>query len=66
MYNIAFPFAPVNNAKHKNNPWLILGILKSIKTKNKLFLQAKFKNALRRNNVKYRNKLTLIIRKAKE
>ena len=47
----------MNNTKHKNNPWLTLGILKSIKTKNKLFLKAK---------CKYRNKLTFIIRKAKE
>ena len=66
MYNKAFPFVPVNNTKHKNNPWLTSGILKSIKTKNKLFLQAKFNKALIPNYVKYRNKLTLIIRKAKE
>ena len=40
MCNKAFPFASMNNTKHKNNPWLTSGILKSIKTKNKLFLQA--------------------------
>ena len=66
MYNKAFPFVPVKNTKHKNNPWLTSGILKSIKTKNKLFLQAKFNYALIPNYVKYRNKLTLIIRKAKK
>ena len=65
MHNKAFPFAPVNITKHKNNPCLTSGILKSIK-KKKLFLQAKFKNTLRLNYVKYRNKLTLIIRKAKK
>ena len=33
MYNKAFPFVSVNNTKHKNNPWLTSGILKSIKPK---------------------------------
>ena len=33
MYNKAFLFAPVNNTKRRNNPWLTSGVLKSIKTK---------------------------------
>ena len=66
LHNKAFPFVAVNNTKHKNNPWLTSGILKSIKAKNKLFLQAKCNIALISNYVKYRNKLTLIILKAKE
>ena len=33
MYNEALSFAPMNNTKHKNNPWLTSVILKSIKTK---------------------------------
>ena len=39
MHNKAFPFAPVNITKHKNNPCLTSGILKSIKKKNYSYKQ---------------------------
>lgn len=52
--------------KNTNKPWLTRGILKSIKTKNKLYLQAKRNPIYKSKYVQYRNKLTTILRKAKQ
>ena len=52
--------------KNTNKLWLTRGILKSIKTKNKLYLHAKRNPLYKSKYVQYRNKLTTILRKAKQ
>ena len=63
--NKSFPFVMITN-KNTTKPWLTRGILKSIKTKNKLYLQAKRNAIYKSKYVQYRNKLTTILRKAKQ
>ena len=64
IYTKCFPFES-QTFKHKPNPWLTADILKSIKTKNELFIKLKTNPALRQEYNQYRNKLTMVIRNAK-
>ena len=65
IYNKSFPFVMITN-KNTNKPWLTRGILKSINTKNKLYSQAKRNLIYKSKYVQYRNKLTTILRQAKQ
>ena len=68
LYHDCFPFFKVKSNRRKRHPWITNGILKSIKTKNKLF-RASLKNPSdpnKSNYRSYRNKLNHIIRVAKK
>ncbi len=64
IYNRCFPFENAKNRVTKS-PWLTKGLLKSIRHKNSLFLQAKINPNLNQEYKTYRNKLTNLIRVAK-
>ena len=63
-FNKSFPYEPVNNTI-KTLPWLTPGILKSIKTKNKLFNKTRKDPTLKPTYCRYKNNLIKILRAAK-
>lgn len=64
IYNKCFPFEKSTSSFIKT-PWLTKGLLKSVRHKNRLFLQAKFNPNLKQEYKTYRNKLTNLIRISK-
>ena len=70
FYNKSFPikFCRGKNLKTLHNPWLITGILKSIKTKSRLYkLFLRKPSHERESNYKsFRNKLTCLVRIARK
>ena len=73
LFNKNFPIKEVkfNKYRHKINPWITTGLLKSLKVKDKLFHKiAKTKNTITRQNAistynNYKKLLNIIMRKAK-
>lgn len=68
LYHECFPFFEVKSNKRKRHPWITNGILKSIKTKNKLFRASlKIPSDYNKSNYRlFRNKLNHVIRVAKK
>ena len=64
IYNKSFPFTQFS-VTNKKPLWLTSAILKSIRHKNKLFIQSKTNPELKESYASYRNQLNMIIRNAK-
>ena len=64
IYNKSFPFETFS-WRSRRNPWLTLGILKSVRHKNSLFIKCKSNPNLISDYKRYRNRLTKVIREAK-
>ncbi len=64
IYNKCFPYVNRINRQRKS-AWLTSALLKSIRRKNKLFLQSKRDPSVRIKYIQYRNCLTKLIREAK-
>ena len=65
IYNKCFPFISVPS-KNNKPPWISLGLVKSIRHKNILYKQTKTNLNLRPKYIAYRNKLTKLMRIAKQ
>ena len=65
LYNNHFPQVKTRiNKRKENKPWITAGIIKSIKTRNKLYIKfIRHPTEINKSNyIKYRNKLTSLIK----